>query len=78
MRVTNVPPELTAQDIAEAFQEVSARRIEAVDVFRDALGQPTGEALVVFNTFADAENAVRRYHGGGLNGKKLIVVHTNV
>jgi len=69
-----VPPELTARDLAEAFGEVSSNRVESVDVLRDTTGRATGEAVVVFSNMADSMNAVRRYHGGDLNGRKLQVI----
>lgn len=74
IRLKNVPPELTANDIAEAFAAVSKQRIESVDVERNSHGQPSGEATVVFSTLADAQNAVSRYNGGDLNGRRLQVV----
>lgn len=74
VRLRNCPPELTAKDLAEAFGEVSSNRVEAVDLLRDSHGRATGEAVVIFNTAADAQNAVRRYHGGDLNGRRLEVV----
>merc|ERR1711920_296992 len=71
--ISNIPADLTAMDIAEALSDVSEQRIEAVDLFRDARGCATGEALVVFASYADACNTVARYHGGDLNGKTLNV-----
>lgn len=73
VRLSNVPPELTAKDLAEAFAEVSQHRVESVDLLRDAAGRATGEGVVIFSTMADAQNAVRRYHGGDLNGRRLLV-----
>lgn len=75
VRLTNVPPELTARDLAEAFGEVSQSRVESVDLLRDGSGRATGEGTIVFNTMPDAHNAVRRYHGGDLNGRRLQVVY---
>lgn len=74
IRLTNVPPDLTARDLAEAFASVSQSRVESVDIIRDAIGQATGESTVIFGTLADAQNAVARYHGGDLNGRILHVV----
>jgi len=73
VRLSNIPPELTARDLAEAFVEVSQTRVESVDILRDHVGRNTGVALVVFNSISDAQNAVRRYHGGDLNGHRLDV-----
>lgn len=70
-----MPPELGAQDLAEAFVSVSQGRVESVDVLRDSKGRPTGEAFVVFGSMADAMNAVKRYHGGDLNGRRLEAVY---
>lgn len=67
-----MPPELTAKDLAEAFGEVSTNRVESVDLTRDNHGRATGECVVVFSSGQDAHNAVRRYHGGDLNGRKLL------
>lgn len=75
VRLSNIPSELTARDLAEAFQEVSESRVESVDLLRDKSGKATGEALVVFRSVGDAQNAVRRYHGGDLNGKRLLAVY---
>lgn len=72
--VNNIPPDLAAVDLAEAFADVSQQRVEAVDMLRDVQGSPTGEALVVFASLADAQNTVTRYHGGDLNGRRLQVV----
>mmetsp|Transcript_103643 Transcript_103643/g.263225 ORF Transcript_103643/g.263225 Transcript_103643/m.263225 type:complete len:343 (+) Transcript_103643:70-1098(+) len=71
VRLSNVSPELTARDLAEAFGEVSSSRVESVDLLRDAQGRATGESLVVFGSMPDAQNCVRRYHGGDLNGRRL-------
>lgn len=69
--MSNVPPDLTARDIAEAFGAVSQNQVETVDLLRDRNGRATGEALAVFNSLADAQNAVRRYNGGDLNGRRI-------
>jgi len=66
---------LTARDVAEAFGEVSQTRVESVDLLRDAHGRATGESLVVFGSLNDAQNVVRRYHGGDLNGRRLLAVY---
>jgi len=75
VRLTNIPQELTARDLAEAFTEVSASRVESVDLLRDGAGRATGEAVVIFAALSDAQNAVRRYHGGDLNGRRLEAVY---
>jgi len=75
IRLSNIPPELTAKDIAEAFAEVSEKRLESVDLLRDASGRATGEAVIIFTSHADAQTAVSRYHGGDLNGRRLSAVH---
>jgi len=75
VRLSNVPQELTAKDLAEAFGEVSASRVESVDLLRDPQGRATGESVVVFGSLADAQNAVRRYHGGDLNGRRLMAIY---
>lgn len=75
VRLSNVPSELTARDLAEAFGEVSRGRVESVDLLRNRDGKATGEAVVVFNSMQDAHNAVRRYHGGDLNGRRLLAVY---
>lgn len=74
VRLSNVPSELTARDLAEAFGEVSRGRVESVDLMRNREGKATGEALVIFASMQDAHNAVRRYHGGDLNGRRLLAV----
>jgi len=74
VRLSNVPSELTARDLAEAFGEVSRSRVESVDLLRNREGKATGEAVVIFNSMQDAHNAVRRYHGGDLNGRRLLAV----
>lgn len=75
IRLSNAPPELGAQDLAEAFLSVSQGRVESVDVLRDTRRQPTGEVVVIFSIIGDAHNAVNRYNGGDLNGRRLIVVY---
>lgn len=75
MQLSNVPTELTARDLAEAFTEVSLSRVESVDLLRDGRDRATGDAVVVFSSVTDAHNAVKRYHGGDLNGKKLHAVY---
>lgn len=75
VRLSNLPPELTARDVAEAFGEVSQTRVESVDLLRDAHGRATGESLVVFGSLNDAQNVIRRYHGGDLNGRRLLAVY---
>jgi len=75
VRLSNIPPELTARDLAEAFSEVSSGRVESVDLLRDRDGRATGESLVIFSSMPDAHNAVRRYHGGDLNGKRLMAIY---
>lgn len=74
VRLTNVPPELAAPDLAEAFTHVITQgRVESVDVLRDTRGQATGDATIIFSNLADAQNAVARYNGGDLNGRRLQV-----
>jgi len=75
VRLSNVPPELTARDLAEAFGRVSASRVESVDLLRNSEGKATGESLVVFSNMQDAKNAVQRYHGGDLNGRRLLAIY---
>lgn len=74
VRLSNIPSELTAKDIADAFAEVSKSRIESVDLLRDSIGRPTGEALVAFQALSDAKAVVKRYHKGELNGRRLQAV----
>jgi len=75
VRLSNVPPELTARDLAEAFGRVSQSRVESVDLLRNSEGKATGESLVVFSNMQDAKNAVQRYHGGDLNGRRLLAIY---
>ncbi|CAJ1372877.1 unnamed protein product, partial [Effrenium voratum] len=75
VRLSNIPQELTARDLAEAFTEVSGSRVESVDLLRDGGGRATGEAVIIFAALRDAQNAVRRYHGGDLNGRRLEAVY---
>jgi len=63
VRLSNVPPELTARDLAE------------VDLLRNSEGKATGESLVIFSNMQDAKNAVQRYHGGDLNGRRLLAIY---
>mmetsp|Transcript_21822 Transcript_21822/g.49691 ORF Transcript_21822/g.49691 Transcript_21822/m.49691 type:complete len:392 (+) Transcript_21822:94-1269(+) len=71
IRLSNIPPELTAKDLAEAFGEVSEKRVESVDLLRNTSGRATGECVIIFTSSIDAQNAVKRYHGGDLNGRRL-------
>lgn len=75
MRLSNIPQELTAKDLAEAFTEVSSSRVESVDLLRDGAGRATGDAVIIFAAMPDAQNAVRRYHGGDLNGRRLEAIY---
>lgn len=75
VKLINIPPELTARDLAEAFGKISQNRVESVEVLRDSNGAATSESYIVFNTAADAHNAVRRYNGGDLNGRRIRVVY---
>lgn len=75
VRLSNIPQELTARDLAEAFSEVSSSRVESVDLLRDGAGRATGDAVIIFAARPDAQNAVRRYHGGDLNGKRLEAIY---
>ena len=75
VRLSNIPPELTARDLAEAFTEVSSSRVESVDLLRDGAAKATGDAVIIFAARPDAQNAVRRYHGGDLNGKRLEAIY---
>jgi len=75
VRLSNVPPELTARDLAEAFGRVSQSRVESVDLLRNSEGKATGESLVIFSNMQDAKNAVQRYHGGDLNGRRLLAIY---
>lgn len=75
VRLRNVPPELMAKDLAEAFLAVTSKgRVESVEVIRDTRGDATGEAVVIFSDQADAQNVMHRFHGGDLNGRRLSVV----
>jgi len=74
VRLRNVPEELLAKDLAEAFLAVVTHgRVESVDVLHDSMGRSIGEARFIFSSQADAHNVVQRYHGGDLNGKRLEV-----
>jgi len=75
VRLANIPQELTARDLAESFAEISESRVEAADLLRDGAGRATGEAVMIFAAMKDAQNAVRRYHGGDLNGRRLEAVY---
>lgn len=79
IRLNNVPPDLKAADLADAFHEIcqgtAGGNVESVDLLRDDKGKPTGEAVIVFSTMADAQVAVQRYHGGDLNGRRLQVIY---
>lgn len=75
VRLGNIPQELTARDLADAFGEIAETRVESVDLLRDGAGRPTGDAVVIFGGMNDAQNAVRRYHGGDLNGRRLKAVY---
>ncbi|CAK9037680.1 unnamed protein product [Durusdinium trenchii] len=75
VRLSNIPQELTAKDLAEAFTEVSSSRVESVDLLRDGAGRATGDAVIIFAAMPDAQNAVRRYHGGDLNGRRLEAIY---
>ncbi len=64
VKVTNVSDELTWRDIKSAFSEVG--HVERCDV-------GDGVALVTFERPRDAQQAVRMYHGGEMNGRIIKV-----
>jgi hypothetical protein len=64
VKVTNIPYDLTWKDIKSAFAEVG--HVERCDV-------EDGVAWVVFGNVRDAQDAVRTYNGGEMNGRVIRV-----
>lgn len=69
--VSNVPLDLTAQEIQDAFCCVGT--IARTEVLLNSNGKHTGRAAVVYESRAFAEEAVRRFDGGDLNNNKIRV-----
>ena len=63
--VTNVPYDLTSKDLREAFESVGY--VERCHVDR-------GKAWVTFGTARDAQQAVRTYDRGEINGRTIRAV----
>ena len=65
-QVTNIPKELRAHDVREAF-EAEAGKVETCDLEK-------GTAWITFSKAADAQKAVDTFDRGELNGKIITVV----
>lgn len=65
VKVTNVERELTWRDIKSAFSEVG--QVDRCDV-------EDGTAWVTFERYRDAQQAVRTYDGGEMNGRIIRVI----
>ena len=65
IKVTNIPYDLTRQDVRDAFH--SAGSIERCDVEK-------GTAWITFKDSRDAQDAVKNYDGGDMNGRRIKVV----
>jgi RNA recognition motif-containing protein len=62
VKVTNIPFDLTWKDIKSAFSEVGP--VERCDV-------EEGVAHITFRDARDAQNAVKTYDGGDMNGRRI-------
>ncbi|KAF8820008.1 Rna recognition motif-containing protein [Cardiosporidium cionae] len=63
--VSNIPVDLTAQDVQEAFSVVGT--VKKTEILLNSSGEHTGRVAVLFTDSRAAEEAVRRFDGGDLN-----------
>merc|ERR1712137_512825 len=66
IKVTNIPKELKARDVREAFESETGK------IDKCELGK--GTAIITFSNGGDARKAVEAFHKGELNGKIISVV----
>merc|ERR1712187_94308 len=66
VKVTNIPKELKARDVREAFESETGKIVSC------ELGK--GTAIITFSNGGDARKAVEAFHKGELNGKIISVV----
>lgn len=64
VRVSNVPAELSKQDVKEAFEEIG--KVSRCEVDR-------GVAIITFGNAADAKKAIHTFDRGELNGQTIYV-----
>eukprot|EP00920_Eleutheroschizon_duboscqi_P038447 GHVT01092163.1.p1 GENE.GHVT01092163.1~~GHVT01092163.1.p1 ORF type:complete len:386 (-),score=70.89 GHVT01092163.1:876-2033(-) len=69
--VTNVPHDLTAQELQDAFSMVGT--VLRTEILLNSNGAHTGRAAVTFESSHAAEEAVRRFDGGDLNSNTIRV-----
>ena len=69
--VSNVPLELTPEEISGAFACVG--EVVGCELLLNSSGVHTGRVAVAFVKRAQALEAVRRFDGGDLNGKVIRV-----
>lgn len=69
--VSNVPLNLTAQEIQEAFSTIGV--VIRTEILLNSQGQHTGRVAVVFQRHDSAVDAVRRFDGGDLDGHVIRV-----
>jgi len=71
LSISNLHYRVTDQDLRELFNEFG--RIKSAHVFYDKSGRSLGTAQVVFNNFASASAAKKRYHGVMLDGRNMVI-----
>ncbi|KEP64629.1 UNVERIFIED_CONTAM: RNA recognition motif-containing protein [Hammondia hammondi] len=69
--ISNVPCDLTAQELQDAFSVVGA--VLRTELLLNASGAPTGRVALTFETRHAALEAVRRFDGGDLNAHTIRV-----
>nr|CEL67803.1 TPA: RNA binding motif-containing protein, putative [Neospora caninum Liverpool] len=69
--VTNVPVDLSAADLHQAFSAVGP--LLRTDIMLSSSGERTGRVCFTFSTRQAAEDAVSRFDGGDLNGRCIRV-----
>jgi len=70
--VTNVPYTLAAHEIHEGFlREIGG--VSRAEILLNSMGHHTGRVAVAFQTPELAEDAVKRFDGGELNGNTIRV-----
>ncbi|PFH32480.1 hypothetical protein BESB_017980 [Besnoitia besnoiti] len=69
--ISNVPCDLTAQELQDAFSVVGA--VLRTELLLNAAGAPTGRVALTFESRHAALEAVRRFDGGDLNAHTIRV-----
>lgn len=71
MIISNVPLDLTAQELQDAFSVVGP--VLRTELLLNSSGAPTGRVALAFESRHAALEAVRRFDGGDLNAHTIRV-----